>query len=60
MSYLFDRDCCGEPHAPCSCENWSKWNDKIKEIQPESCKLYGYFVILHYNDHDLKVVIDNW
>ncbi|KAJ8019672.1 Ankyrin repeat and IBR domain-containing protein 1 [Holothuria leucospilota] len=34
--HFFCWDCCGEPHAPCSCENWSKWNDKIKEIQPES------------------------
>ncbi|XP_071823282.1 ankyrin repeat and IBR domain-containing protein 1-like isoform X2 [Apostichopus japonicus] len=34
--HFFCWDCCGEPHAPCSCENWRKWNDKIKEIQPES------------------------
>ncbi|XP_072180798.1 ankyrin repeat and IBR domain-containing protein 1-like [Diadema setosum] len=33
--HLFCWDCSGEPHDPCSCENWKKWSEKIAEIQPE-------------------------
>ena len=39
LSLFFStRDCLGEPHDPCSCENWKKWMEKISEIQPERCK----------------------
>ncbi|XP_030830538.1 ankyrin repeat and IBR domain-containing protein 1 [Strongylocentrotus purpuratus] len=33
--HLFCWDCSGEPHDPCSCENWKKWSEKIAEIKPE-------------------------
>ncbi|XP_063955121.1 ankyrin repeat and IBR domain-containing protein 1-like [Lytechinus pictus] len=33
--HLFCWDCSGEPHDPCSCENWKRWSEKIAEIQPE-------------------------
>ncbi|XP_013414520.1 ankyrin repeat and IBR domain-containing protein 1-like [Lingula anatina] len=34
--HYFCWDCLGEAHAPASCENWSKWFQKISEICPEA------------------------
>jgi len=33
------RDCGGEAHEPCSCENWTKWYQEIAEIKPEQSEL---------------------
>lgn len=32
---LFYRDCLGEAHEPSSCDNWTKWFQRIGEIRPE-------------------------
>ena len=32
------RECIGEAHEPCSCENWVKWQKKIADVKPENCK----------------------
>ena len=29
------RDCMGEAHEPCSCEEWKKWLDLIEEMRPK-------------------------
>ncbi|XP_060081495.1 ankyrin repeat and IBR domain-containing protein 1-like [Ylistrum balloti] len=33
--HYFCWDCGGEAHEPCSCENWTKWHQKIAEVKPE-------------------------
>ena len=30
------RDCMGEAHEPCSCEEWKKWLDLIEEMKPKA------------------------
>ena len=29
------RDCMGEAHEPCSCEEWKRWLDLIEEMKPK-------------------------
>ena len=29
------RDCMGEAHEPCSCEEWKKWLELIEEMRPK-------------------------
>ena len=31
------RECLGEAHEPASCDNWTKWHQKIAEVKPEEC-----------------------
>ena len=38
IPYLWCRNCSGDPHEPCSCENWKKWQEKVAEVKPEDCK----------------------
>lgn len=35
FNILFYRDCLGEAHEPSSCDNWTKWFQRIGEIRPE-------------------------
>lgn len=33
--HYFCWECLGEPHAPCGCEKWKEWHEKITELKPE-------------------------
>ncbi|XP_059164030.1 ankyrin repeat and IBR domain-containing protein 1-like [Physella acuta] len=35
VGHYFCWECLEESHEPCSCENWSKWYQKISEIRPD-------------------------
>lgn len=43
VAYFPPRECQGEAHEPCSCENWVKWQQKIADIKPEKCEALCYF-----------------
>lgn len=36
MGHYFCWECLEESHEPCSCENWTKWFQKISEVKPET------------------------
>lgn len=33
--HYFCWECLGKPHAPCGCEKWKEWHEKIAELKPE-------------------------
>eukprot|EP00794_Sanderia_malayensis_P017423 gene17423-19167_t len=33
--HYFCCECFGEAHEPCSCDQWQKWKEKVKEIDPQ-------------------------
>ncbi|GFO20846.1 ankyrin repeat and ibr domain-containing protein, partial [Plakobranchus ocellatus] len=36
MGHYFCWECLEESHEPCSCDNWTKWFQKISEVKPET------------------------
>ncbi|CAG5115366.1 unnamed protein product [Candidula unifasciata] len=36
VGHYFCWECLEESHEPCSCENWSRWFQKINEVKPET------------------------
>ncbi|XP_035231957.1 ankyrin repeat and IBR domain-containing protein 1-like, partial [Stegodyphus dumicola] len=36
--HYFCWECLGEAHAPCGCEKWREWHNKIAEIKPQELK----------------------
>ncbi|XP_015908622.2 ankyrin repeat and IBR domain-containing protein 1 isoform X1 [Parasteatoda tepidariorum] len=36
--HYFCWECLGEAHAPCGCEKWKEWHNKIAEIKPQELK----------------------
>ncbi|XP_072034933.1 ankyrin repeat and IBR domain-containing protein 1-like [Amphiura filiformis] len=35
QGHIFCWNCSGDPHEPCSCENWKRWQEKVAEVKPE-------------------------
>lgn len=38
MYLLFNRECMGDAHTPCSCQQWSQWMTKISEVKPDKIR----------------------
>lgn len=35
---MFNRECMGDAHTPCSCQQWSQWMSKISEVKPDKIR----------------------
>ncbi|KAJ9600570.1 hypothetical protein L9F63_026293, partial [Diploptera punctata] len=36
--HFFCWECLGEAHAPCGCNQWQQWQQKISEVKPEELR----------------------
>ncbi|KAJ8981920.1 hypothetical protein NQ317_008825 [Molorchus minor] len=37
-AHFFCWECLGEAHAPCGCNQWQEWQEKIKDVRPEDLR----------------------